>query len=204
LKNLRIGGNIKVIHRKAGEFATAWGFGIDAGAQLDINNWKLGLAFRDVFGTFNAWAHNSELVEDVYAQTGNVIPQNSVEITLPRLIFGAGYPVRIRNKWGIFLAIDLDMTFDGKRNVAISTSFFSIDPKLGIEFDYNRIAFLRAGVNQFQKIIDFDNSEHITFQPTFGLGVKIKALSIDYAFLDIGDQSESLYSHVFSLKVSFN
>jgi hypothetical protein len=37
-----------------------------------------------------------------------------------------------------------------------------------------------------------------------GLGVKISMLTVDYAFLDIGDQAESLYSHVFSLKVSFD
>ncbi len=204
LKDLRIGGNVKVIHRKVGEFASAWGFGIDAGAQLNLKKWLFGLTYRDVFGTFNAWAHNAAMVEDVYTQTGNIIPQNSVEVTLPRLILGMGYPVRIREKWGILGAIDLDLTFDGKRNTAISTAVVSADPRFGIEFDYHQIAFLRAGMNQFQKIKDFDGSNYISFQPTLGLGVKIKAITIDYAFLDIGDQSESLYSNVFSLKVSFD
>jgi len=204
LKNLQLGGNVKIIHRKVGEFASAWGFGIDLGAQMKLKKWYFGLTFRDVFGTFNAWSHNSELVEDVYLQTGTIIPQNSVEITLPRLILGMGYQFRIQNKFGILPVFDLDLTFDGKRNVAISSATVSIDPKLGVEFDYARIAFLRFGVNNFQKIKDFDGSTYLSYQPTLGMGVKFLYFTLDYAFLDIGDQSESLYSHVFSLILSFN
>ncbi|MBR9999367.1 MAG: PorV/PorQ family protein [Cyclobacteriaceae bacterium] len=204
LKNLHLGGNMKIIHRKVGEFASAWGFGIDLGAQLRMKDWRFGMTFRDVFGTFNAWSHNTELVEDIYLQTGNIIPQNSVEITLPRLILGMGYQFSIGEKVGILPAVDVDLTFDGKRNVAIGTRAISLDPKFGIEFDYGKIAFLRIGVNNFQKILDFDGSTYVSFQPTMGLGVKFRILSVDYAFLDIGDLSESLYSHVFSVKVSFD
>jgi len=204
LKNLQLGGNIKVIHRKVGEFASAWGFGVDLGAQLKLNQWYFGVTFRDVFGTFNAWSHNSELVEDVYLQTGNIIPQNSVEITLPRLILGISYQFSVGSKLGILPAVDLDLTFDGKRNVAISADPVSIDPKIGLEFDYQKTAFLRIGINNFQKIKDFDESTYISYQPTFGLGIKFKIFTVDYAFLDIGDQSESLYSHIFSLKISFD
>ncbi len=204
LKNVQLGGNIKIIHRKVGEFASAWGFGIDAGAQLRLKKWRFGIMFRDVFGTFNAWSHNAELVEVVYIQTGNIIPQNSVEITLPRLIIGLAYEFRIREKFGILPAFDVDLTFDGKRNVALGSDLVSLDPRIGIEFDYSRIAFLRFGVNNFQKIKDFDGTSFVSYQPTFGLGIKFKAFTVDYAFLDIGDQSESLYSHVFSLKVSFD
>ena len=203
LKNLQLGGNVKIIHRKVGDFASAWGFGIDLGAQFRLKRWHFGMTFRDVFGTFNAWSHNSEMVEDVYLQTGNIIPQNSVEITLPRLIFGIGYQFSIGNKFGILPVVDLDLTFDGKRNVAISSQAVSIDPKIGIEFDYGKIAFLRMGINNFQKIKDFDESTYVSYQPTLGLGIKFMYFTVDYAFLDIGDRSESLYSHVFSLKVSF-
>jgi hypothetical protein len=204
LKNLHLGGNIKVVHRKVGDFASAWGFGIDLGAQFILKRWRFGMTFRDVFGTFNAWSHNSELVEDVYLQTGNVIPQNSVEITLPRLILGMSYQFSIGNKFGILPVVDLDLTFDGKRNVLISSQALSIDPKIGIEFDYEKMAFLRFGINNFQKIKDFDESTYLSYQPTLGLGIKFMYFTVDYAFLDIGDQSESLYSHVFSLKVSFD
>jgi hypothetical protein len=102
------------------------------------------------------------------------------------------------------MAMDLDLTFDGKRNTLVRSSFVSIDPKMGMELDYRKIGFLRLGVNQFQKIKDFDETTSWTFQPNFGLGVKINELSIDYAITDIGDLAPGLFSHVFSVKVDFN
>jgi hypothetical protein len=204
LKNLSIGGNVKIVHRKVGEFANAWGFGLDFGAKITLKKWYLGAIFRDVFGTFNAWSHNADLVADVYAQTGNIIPENSLEITLPKLIIGFGHQFLIRKKVGILPSIDLEFTFDGKRNVPVSSDITSLTPHLGIEFDYKKIGFLRLGIDNFQKIKDFDGSTFWSYQPAFGLGVRIKIMTVDYAFIDIGDFSESLYSHVFSLKVSFD
>jgi len=204
LKNLSIGGNVKIVHRKVGEFANAWGFGLDFGAKINLKKWYLGAIFRDVSGTFNAWSHNAELVADVYAQTGNIIPENTLEITLPKLILGVGHQFSIKDKVGIMPSLDLEITFDGKRNVPINSDFASITPHVGIEFDYKKIGFLRLGIDNFQKIKDFDGSTYWSYQPAFGLGVNIKIITIDYAFIDIGDFSESLYSHVFSLKVSFD
>jgi hypothetical protein len=204
LNNLSLGGNVKVVHRKVGEFASAWGFGLDFGAKMKVKNWRFGVMFRDVFGTFNAWSHNSELVSDIYLQTGNIIPDNTVEVTLPKLIMGFAYQFRIKETVGILPSIDFDWTFDGRRNVPLNSDVLSINPHFGIEMDYKKLAFLRLGVDNFQRIKNFDGSESISYQPSFGLGVNIKVLTIDYAFIDIGDFSESLYSHVFSLKVSFN
>ncbi|MEM7257874.1 MAG: amidohydrolase family protein, partial [Pseudomonadota bacterium] len=61
--------------------------------------------------TFNAWAHNTELVADIFTQTGNEIPQNSVEITLPRAILGASRSFRYKH-FGLLASFDLDLTFD--------------------------------------------------------------------------------------------
>lgn len=204
VKNLSIGGNVKIIHRLVGDFAYSWGFGIDAGALLKLGKWKLGASYRDAFGTFNAWTHNPELVQDVYAVTGNVIPANSVEITLPRLIFGVAREFRIHRKFGILPAVDFELTFDGKRNVPLKSDLISLDPRIGMEADYNRIAFLRLGVGSFQQIKNFDGTKDLSYTPSFGLGVKIKMISIDYAMTDIGNQAESLYSHIFSIKASFD
>ena len=204
IKGLALGGNAKIIHRKVGDFAYSWGFGIDFGATLDLGKWHIGVAYRDALGTFNAWTHNSALVHDVYALTGNVIPANSVEITLPRLIIGGGREFRIRDKFGILPAADLEVTFDGKRNVPVKSNILSIDPRIGLEADYNKIAFLRLGIGSFQQIKNFDGTSHLSFLPTFGLGVNIKFISIDYAMTDIGNRAESLYSHIFSIKAHFD
>jgi hypothetical protein len=202
LKGLQLGVNFKVIHRKVGDFANAWGFGLDAGAQLQLNKWQLGLMIRDVTGTFNAWSNNTELLIDVFTQTGNEIPENSIEITLPKAILGISRSFRFKEeKIGILAAIDFDFTFDGKRNVLVKSDFTSIDPHLGIELDYKKIAFLRFGAGDFQQVKRFDGSTYSTFQPNMGIGVSIKQVKVDYALTDIGDQAEGLYSNVFSITV---
>lgn len=201
---MRIGGNMKVIHRKVGEFANAWGFGLDFGIQKALGKWDLGLMLRDITGTFNAWSHNSELVEDIYALTGNVIPISSLEVTLPRAIIGATRNFSFGEKIGLLASMDVEVTFDGQRNVVLKQGFFSASPMIGMELDYSNLAFLRFGAGKFQTIKDFTDSTMISWQPNFGLGVKIKTLSIDYAMTDFSDNAEALYSHVFSLSIGLN
>ncbi|HAI75863.1 MAG TPA: hypothetical protein DCM08_06405 [Microscillaceae bacterium] len=200
IKGLKLGANFKVIYRNVGDFANAWGFGLDAGAQLKIKNWHFGVMARDVTGTFNAWSHNAQLVFQTYVQTGNVIPRNSIEITLPKLIIGIAREVKFSEKFGALFAIDFVTTFDGRRNVVVQTPFVSLDPSFGMEFNYLKKIFLRGGVNNIQTIKKFDNSTYTSFQPNFGIGLVISKFSIDYALTNVGQQ-ESLYSNVFSLRV---
>jgi hypothetical protein len=204
LPGINVGFNVKVVHRKAGRFANAWGFGMDAAAQWELTNWKFGLMLKDITGTFNAWSHNTEMVRDIYTTTGNEIPKNSLEITLPKAIMGIGKSMQVYKKLDLLVAADLAFTFDGKRNVPIKTTLFSIDPHLGFELGYDQTAFLRLGVKNFQQYTDIQQKKSWDYQPDFGVGIRIKKASIDYAFTDIGDFSESLYSHVFSLIIGFD
>ncbi len=198
---LDVGANFKVVHRNVGNFANAWGFGLDLGAKIKRNGWEFGLMLRDITGTFNAWTHNQELVVDIYTQTGNEIPDNSIEITLPKAILGISRYFKVKEKIGILPSADVVFSFDGKRNVLIKSDFASIDANLGMEIDYKQVVFLRFGVGNIQEVKDFDASTYTSFQPNAGVGFKINNVTIDYALTDIGDQSESLYSNVFSLKV---
>lgn len=202
MKGLTLGASVKVVHRIVGKFAHAWGFGLDAGAQLQLNRWQLGLLLKDITTTFNVWSHNTEMVADIYAQTGNEIPENTLEVTLPKAILGVSRTINFSNRFGLLTAVDLDITFDGKRNVPVKSDFASIDPHVGLEFDYSKTIFLRLGVGNIQQVKDFDEATATTFQPNFGVGAKIKKVNIDYAMTDIGDQAASLYSHVVSLQVS--
>lgn len=203
LGGLRLGGNFKVIHRLAGNFATAWGFGADFGAQLNYKQWSFGVMGRDITTTFNAWNHNTSLVREVYAQTDNEIPENSIEVTLPKLLLGVAHYTTILKKFGLLASLDLHTTFDGQRNVIVKAGAVSMDPSLGLEFDYRKLVFLRGGVSNLQEVKNFDGSTSRTVQINFGIGVTIASVTIDYALTDIGDQSASLYSHVFSLKAAF-
>lgn len=202
----RAGGNFKVVHRKAGSFATGWGFGLDAGAQYDLSrHWKLGMMARDITTTFNAWSFSfTEEEKLVFAQTENVIPENSVEITLPKFILGTACHYDLSEKISFLAEADLDVTTDGKRNVLISGEPVSIDPHLGFEFGYAQIAFFRGGVGNLQRSTDDLGSRITTVQPNIGAGLKIRNIKIDYALTDVGNQSQALYSHVFSLIVEIN
>lgn len=197
---LQIGANAKVVHRKVGDFAKAWGFGLDAGAQYVGEKWSFAAVGKDITSTFNAWTYNTEKLEDVFIQTGNAIPENGLEVTLPRLVLGAAYRNDLGKKLSVQPSLDLDITFDGKRNVPIKTDLVSIDPKLGVEFGYSEMIYLRAGVGNIQTVKNIDASTSTTVQPNLGVGIRLKNLSIDYALTNIGSASGALYSNVFSLR----
>jgi hypothetical protein len=201
---LSIGGNAKVIYRKVGDFANAWGFGLDASAQYKMNNWLFAAMARDVTSTFSAWTFNLDQFKDVFAATGNEMPSSSIEIALPRLILAAGYQFTIKKDFGIYPEIDLDMTFDGKRNTVVSSNFTSIDPHLGLQLHYKNMLFFRGGIGNFQKELNIDGDEQFTAQPTIGVGIKIKRIALDYALTNVGGGSAAPYSNVFSLKIGIN
>ena len=204
LGGIKAGANAKIIHRKVGEFASAWGFGLDAGLQKEVNNWQLGLVLRDVFGTFNAWSFNAEALEDVYAITGNSLPEGSLEITLPRMILGVSRNWMLNESFSLLASADFDFTFDGKRNTIIKSDLTSIDPHAGIEVAYRQQFFLRLGIGQFQQKEDFDGNTSWTKQPTAGIGFKIDQVTVDYALTDAFNQADGLYSHIFSIKIDFD
>jgi hypothetical protein len=204
IKGLSYGGNVKLIYRQIGSFAKAYGFGLDIGAQYTMGKWMFGAMARDITSTFNAWTFDvSDDMREVFEATGNEIPENSLEVTLPRLNLGAGRSFRISDNFSSLVAVDLDFTFDGKRNTLIKSNPISIDPKLGVEFGFKDIVFVRGGIRNIQEETDFGDQTSITVEPNFGVGVRIKKMiSIDYALTNIGDSY--FYSNVFSIRVDLN
>ncbi len=202
---LSIGANAKVIHRIVGDFGKSWGFGLDVGLQYRTEKWLLGAMARDITTTVNAWSYTlDEATINAFTITGNEIPENSSEITLPKLILGGAREFKISEKIDLLAAMDFDVSTDGKRNVLVSSDPFSIDPHIGLEGSLNKVIFLRLGVGSLQKIEETPGEENWIFQPNFGIGIKLNTISIDYALTDIGDQSVALYSNVFSLKIDIN
>ena len=205
---LNIGGNAKVIYRKVGSFASAWGFGFDAGAQLIKGRWRFGAVLKDITTTFNAWSFNfSDPDKQKLYLTNNDIPVTSVELTAPHLTIGAGYEFKLSQKVSLLAESNLALNFDGKRNNIISTNYFNIDPNVGLEANFNKVFYLRAGIGNFQQALrdgDTTNQKKIwIFQPSIGAGINFGNLSIDYAFSNLANQSSPLYSHIFSLKINF-
>jgi hypothetical protein len=200
------GANTKIIHRSVGGFANAWGFGFDAGFLYKTNTWRFGMTARDVTTTFNAWNFSfTDAEKEVLYLTNNDIPVRSTELTAPRIIPAVGYKAVFHPKLSLLAELNLDMTFDGKRNTLIRSNPVSIDPRIGAELNINDAVFIRAGLANFQQGLkdgDTLNKEKVwIFQPALGAGFKVGNVYIDYAFTNLANQSNPLYTHVFSLSL---
>lgn len=213
--SFNVGGNLKIIHRNIGSLANAWGAGLDLGLQGRIGRWKLGAVVKDITTTYTLWSFSfTDKEKQVLAQTGNEIVSKSTEVNTPRIILGGGrtFPIHFRDsskKAYVLVESNLDITTDGKRyGNLINANPFSIDPKLGVELGYNNLLYVRAGVGNFQRVLSDDDTTNTAkrtmFQPTLGLGVKIKNFVIDYSFSSLNVQNSPLYSHFISLRLDIN
>jgi len=202
--NLSVGGSVKIIRRAYG-FGSAWGFGADLGAKYRMGNFTLGLMAKDVTSTFNAWKFNfSESDKDVFLQTGNIIPISSTEITLPRLIIGANYHSKSDNvSW--MVEANLNLSTNGQKAGVFSGKSVSLDPTVGVEVGLSNKVFVRAGIGNIQKIVNEVNTQNtdLSLQPNVGLGLNLGRINIDYALTNIGDATDVLVSHIFSIKLDF-
>jgi hypothetical protein len=206
-RNISFGLNAKVIYRKVGKFASAWGFGLDASIQMHGRNWNLGVVARDITTTFNAWSFKfTEKDKEVLYLTKNDIPVKSNELTAPRLIIGGGYNFKITKSVNLMAEANLDVTFDGKRNTIYSGNTISIDPHVGLEVGVKDVFFVRGGITNFQRALadgDTLNQKKVwIYQPSVGAGFKIKNVMIDYAFTNLANQDNPLYTHIFSLRLN--
>lgn len=210
-EHLRVGGNFKIIRRTIGEFGQAWGFGLDASAIYKLQHFTFSATLKDFPSTFNAWSYNIDAkTRDVFTRTGNVIPDNSLEVTLPKLTTAIAYQRSLGKNYGILTEVDGDVFFDGARNVLISykVSPVSFDPHIGLEINRKQVLFFRAGIGNFQRILDENGKKKLILQPNMGVGLKIKNLYLDYALASIinaasGTESDSspLYGNIFSLRL---
>lgn len=199
-----IGGSAKILHRNVGEFAKAWGVGVDAGIRHKSKDEKLQLAAmaRDLFGTYSSWNFNFDdpKVKEAFAKTGNKLPQDgSVEATSPSLILAGNYLF----DFGVITIspeANLDIYFDGERGSLISSNTASIDPHAGLEIGYDQLIFLRGGINNIQKITDSKTDQVETdVQPSFGAGVQLKTMKIDYALTQYDFRQE--LTHLITLNI---
>jgi hypothetical protein len=205
LDGLNFGVNAKVIRRVIGDFASSWGFGLDAGIQFQKNNWEFGLMARDITTTFNAWSIDEEqfaTIQNAVAGQNQELPETT-EITIPKLQLGIARKFVFHYDFVLQTEVDLNFRF-AETNDIVSTSFASITPAVGLEFGYIDMIFVRAGAGNFQNVTQLDGNDSVNFQPNIGVGFKYKGIQVDYALTDIGDQSAALYSNVFSLKLDWS
>lgn len=205
IEGLNLGLNTKIVRRIIGDFATSWGFGLDAAAQYKRNDWQYGLMIRDITTTFNSWNINEtefEKIKNSIPGQNQELPETN-EITLPKAQLGIARNFNVSKDFNLLAEVDLNMRFT-KTNDIISSDFVSIDPAIGFQLDYLNMVFLRGGFGNFQKELQFDASEQVVFQPNFGVGFNYKGIQIDYALTNIASVGNALYSNIFSIKVDFS
>ena len=204
--NLSLGGTAKIVYRSVGTFANAWGFGFDAGAQLTKGNVRLGATIKDVTTTFTAWSFSfTDQEKEILYLTKNDIPTKSSEMTAPNVVLAGGYNFKLNSKLDLLAEANLHLTFDGRANTVISSNGLNIDPNVGLELNYNNNLFMRAGISNFQRALsdgDLTNQKKVwIYQPSLGAGFRAGAFVIDYAFTSLANQSNPLYTNIFSLKL---
>ena len=113
---------------------------------------------------------------------------------------GTAWKTNINENFDFLAEIDVDMSFDGRRNTLLASDFASFDPHLGVEFGYKKIIYIRAGINNLQYTTDQFDDKTMKVEPSVGLGLVLGHFYIDYALTNVGSASGSLYSNLFSLK----
>lgn len=204
---LSAGVTFKVVHRRAGHFARAWGFGLDAGAVAVRRPLRLGVVFRDVVPTFTLWSFSfTEMEKAVLVSTGNAVPLNSWELTLPRLEVAVAWEQQLaEGMFGITPVAQLTLTTDGKRNTLLATRIVSVDPAVGVEAHFRQLVWIRAGIYNMQRGLKPLSEKKFYFQPTVGAGLWLKRVRVDYALLNPGTVfSVVLPSHVVSVSLQID
>jgi hypothetical protein len=202
-----IGASAKVLYRNVGSMANAWGFGLDLGLQASYKKWRFGINMKDITTSYTAWSfHLTEKEKEIFASTNNEIPIKSYEVMLPRFNIGiARYFLPMESNVQVMAELGMDITTDGKRNTLIATSSISADPRMGIEASYKNTVFVRAGVGNFYKALDNADTNNLkkytVFQPSVGVGFKVKSFCVDYAFTSLQMQDSPLMSHVISIRL---
>jgi hypothetical protein len=204
VSGLDLGGNLKIIRRTVGEFASAWGFGADVAARFMHGEWIFGAVMRDVTGTFNVWQFNEQKLT-IHAGDSifNRPPENSLELTIPRLYLGVARNFYINEKLSLLAEMNASFSFDGKTAAVLSSRIIGAEPVVGFELNYTGLVFFRMGIGNLQRITEFGDEKRVVADPSAGLGLKLGNFYLDYALGNISPQTVSLYSNIFSLRYVF-
>lgn len=194
---LSVGASAKVVQRGVGDFASAWGYSLDVGAQLQLGRVRLGLNVQDAPGMIQSWSVDTERFQEVDEESR---PVGLTERVLPVARLGAASVLPLSEDVGMTLAADVDLGFDGQSAYVLDAGGVSFRPRLGAELTYRDVLAFRAGV------ADVASSERFGTQitPAVGAGVKLGPLAVDYGFGDFGGLASDLgYSHRVSLAYRF-
>lgn len=202
-QKISVGVNAKIVYRNIGKFANGFGFGFDLGAIYKTDSgYQFGAILRDATTTVNFWTVNQEELSTVVnGEEFNPAPKDKMEITTPKLNMGISKNFELNRDLEFLPEAGINVDF-AKTAALISTDFASITPYLGAELSFQKMIFVRAGVNKFQNVTDIEDLKRkVTFQPSAGIGVRYRGLTLDYAITSTGIGGSNYFSNFFSLKL---
>lgn len=202
-QKLSVGVNAKIVYHNVGKFANGFGFGFDLGAIYHADSgYKFGAMLRDATTTVNFWNINQkELSAVVNGEEFNPAPKDKMEITMPKLNVGVSKNFELNRDLDLLSEAGVNVDF-AKTAALVSTDLASISPYFGAELGFQKMIFVRAGVNRFQNITDIESLKRkVSFQPSAGIGIRYRGLTLDYAITSTGIGGSNYFSNFFSLKL---
>lgn len=199
-----VGASGKIIRRTIGDFADAWGYSFDAGAQWRGDRFMIGVQLQDLSTMLQSWSVNASAfsIEETNPDTGvpytftevfdQELPTGDTFLVLPVVRLGSGLVVPVSSQSTLTFGLDVDIAFDGQQANAFNLGDLSFHPRLGGEFLFRNLVALRAGINRIAQT----DSYGLDIVPSVGAGIRLGPLSVDYGFGDFGGLVSDLgYSH---------
>jgi hypothetical protein len=186
----------KIIRRRIGPFASAWGYSFDIGARMRLGRFTVGANLQDATAMLQSWSVDESAFAGFDSTYGLEPPRGGTEIVMPVARLGAATDLALTDDISLGVGADLDLAFEGQAYSA-NIGDIAFRPRVGTELSYRGIVALRAGISDV--IVSDRFGTQIT--PTVGAGLNMGTLALDYGFGDFGGlQSDLGYSHRVSLR----
>jgi hypothetical protein len=168
-ERLSYGVNMKIIARSIDD-GSAWGIGFDVGAVYTVTpRFRIGANIQDITTTLLAW------------NTGRK------ELITPTAKLGSSYDIEFLKSGRITPSLDFDLRFENRKFASLANlGPVSFDMHAGIEYGFRDLFAIRAGYNDIKQL-------------TFGAGIKLPKLNIDYSFAKFDGQDQLGNTHRISI-----
>lgn len=193
---VRVGVNLNLISEEI-ERISATGISFDAGVQYNglagIDGLKFGIVIRNLGPKMEFEG------EDLLVKADDA---GSIKTNQYRAISAASFELPSQLELGLAYEGAFSELYKGLIAASFQNNNFSNDEyKVGGEFSYNQLLFLRAGYSYISESVDVE--EEGIFGPSFGIGLQVPGdvkIVVDYAY------RTALYfdaNHMVSVKVGF-
>lgn len=184
---LSVGASVKLIHHRIGDFADAWGYGLDAGALMKLGRWTASAVVTDLMPMLKFWQMDAQALQPLVDVYGDLLPSGRNERVAPTLRLGATTPIDI-GFFRIHPTADVRVRFEGRRAYALNVGDLTLEPSLGLEGCYRGVLCLRLGMTDL--VVPPSGPASVT--PAIGMGLQRGRVRVDYGFNNFAGYSSEL------------